>query len=91
VTLAPLWTQDGFAFPVRIPRNFVTVERRWASGKVLQSDALDGQTLPAPTDTCLPTPYRNRDAESVVTGVGIRMWLAAAKRMGLASFSRPSE
>jgi hypothetical protein len=91
VTLAPPWTQDGFAFPVRIPRNFVTVERRWASGKVLQSDALDGQTLPAPTDTCLPTPYRNRDAESVVTGVGIRMWLAAAKRMGLASFSRPSE
>ena len=90
-TLGPVWTQDGFAFPVRIPRNFVTVERRWATGKVLQSDALDGQTLPAPTDTCLRTPYRNRDAESVVTGVGIRMWLPAAKRIGLANFSRPPE
>jgi len=91
VHLAPTWTPDGFAFPVRIPRDFVTVERRWATGKVLQSNAMDGQALPAPTDTCLPSPYRNRDAESVVTSVGIRMWLGGAKRMGLASFSRPTE
>lgn len=91
LALTPVWTQDGFAFPVRIPRNFVTVERRWATGKVLQSNALDGQTLPAPTDTCLPTPYRNRDAESVVTSLGIRMWLAGAQRIGLATFSRPLE
>ncbi|MBN8476594.1 hypothetical protein [Sulfuritalea sp.] len=89
--MAPSWTPDGFAFPVRIPRDFVSVERRWASGKVLQSGALDGQALPAPTDTCLPTPYRNRDAESVVTGVAIRMWLRDARRMGLAGFSRPPE
>jgi hypothetical protein len=91
VTLAPTWTQDGFAFPVRIPRDFVIVERRWASGKVSQSGPFDGQALPIPTDTCLPSPYRNRDAESVVTGVAIRMWLRGAKRMGVASFSRPSE
>ena len=89
--LTPAWTQDGFAFPVRVPRNFVTVKRRWATGKVVQSDALDGQTLPSPTDTCLSSPYRNRDAESVVTSVGIRMWLAGAQRMGLASFGRPSQ
>jgi hypothetical protein len=89
--LAPAWMPDGFTFPVRIPRDFVTVERRWATGKVLQSNAMDGQALPAPTDTCLPSPYRNRDAESVVTSVGIRMWLGGAKRMGLASFSRPTE
>lgn len=90
-SLAPLWTQDGFAFPVRIPRNFVTIERRWATGKVLQSNALDGQALPAPTDTCLSSPYRNRDAESVLSKVDIRMWLPDAKRIGLASFSRPAE
>ena len=89
--LTPVWAPDGFAFPVRIPRNFVTVERRWATGKVLQSNALDGQALPAPTDTCLPSAYRNRDAESVVTGLGIRMWLTGTKRIGLASFSRPPE
>lgn len=88
--LTPAWTQDGFAFPVRIPRDFVSVERRWASGKVLQSGPLEGQALPGPTDTCLPTPYRNRDAESVVTGVTIRMWLRGAQRIGLAGFSRPS-
>lgn len=88
-TLAPAWTQDGFAFPVRIPRDFVSVERRWASGKVSQSGALEGQAFPAPTDTCLPTPYRNRDAESVLTGIAIRMWLPDARRIGLASFSRP--
>jgi hypothetical protein len=69
----------------------VTVERRWASGKVSQSGPFDGQALPIPTDTCLPTPYRNRDAESEVTSVGIRMWLRGAKRMGLAGFSRPPE
>lgn len=91
VALAPVWTKDGFAFPVRIPRDFVTVERRWATGKVLQSAALEGQPLPAPTDTCLSAAYRNRDAESVVTKVGIRMWLASAQRIGLASFSRPLE
>ena len=91
VHLAPTWTPDGFAFPVRIPRDFVTVERRWATGKVLQSNAMDGQALPAPTDTCLPSPYRNRDAESVVTSVGIRQWLGSTKRMGVASFSRPAE
>lgn len=91
VALAPLWTLDGFAFPVRIPRGFVTVERRWATGKVLQSNAVDGQALPAATDTCLPSAYRNRDAESVVTGVGVRMWLSDAKRIGLATFSRPAE
>ena len=90
-TLAPLWTHDGFAFPVRIPRNFVTVERRWATGNVLQSNALDGQALPSPTDTCLPSPYRNSEAEAVVTSLGIRMWLGGAKRIGLASFSRPPE
>lgn len=89
--LTPVWTRDGFAFPVRIPRNFVTVERRWATGKVLQSDALAGQTLPSPTDTCLSPDYRNRDAESIVTSVGIRMWLAGAQRVGLATFSRPPE
>jgi len=91
VPLAPVWTPDGFAFPVRIPRDFVTVERRWASGKVLQSNAVDGQALPAATDTCLPSAYRNRDAESVLTKVDIRMWLAGAKRIGLATFSRPAE
>lgn len=91
VDLTPVWTPDGFAFPVRIPRHFVTIERRWATGKVLQSDALDGPTLPAPTDTCLASPYRNRDAESVLTKVSIRMWLAGAQRMGLVSFSRPSD
>ena len=91
VALAPAWTQDGFTLPVRIPRNFVTVERRWATGKVLQSDALHGQPLPLPTDTCLPTPYRNRDAESVLSGLSIRMWLPGPRRMGIASFSRPSE
>jgi len=91
VRLAPTWTPDGFTFPVRIPRDFVTVERRWASGKVLQSNAMDGQALPAATDTCLPSPYRNRDAEAVLTGVGIRMWLAGAKRMGLATFNRSPE
>jgi hypothetical protein len=89
--LTPVWTPDGFALPVRIPRDFVTVERRWSSGKLLQSNAMDGQALPAPTDTCLPSPYRNRDAESVLTSLGVRMWLAGVKRMGLASFSRPSE
>ena len=91
VPLVPVWTADGFAFPVRIPRGFVTVERRWATGKVLQSNAVDGQALPAATDTCLPSAYRNRDAESVVTGVGVRMWLSDAKRIGLATFSRPAE
>ena len=91
VALTPAWTLDGFALPVRIPRDFVTVERRWASGKRLQSGAMDGQPHPAPTDSCLPTPYRNRDAESVVASVGIRMWLAGTQRMGLASFSRPPE
>lgn len=90
-TLVPTWTQDGFVFPVRIPRDFVIVERRWASGKVLQSGPLEGQALPIPTDTCLPTPYRNRDAESVVTGVTIRMWLRGAQRIGLAGFSRSSQ
>lgn len=89
--LTPMWTQDGFAFPVRIPRDLVIVERRWASGKVLQSGALDGQALPTPTDTCLPKPYRNRDVESVTTSVGIRMWLVGAQRIGIASFSRPAE
>ena len=89
--LAPAWMPDGFTFPVRIPRDFVTVERRWASGKVLQSNAMDGQALPAATDTCLPSPYRNRDAEAVLTGVGVRMWLAGARRIGVASFSRPAE
>jgi hypothetical protein len=82
---------DGFTLPVRIPRDFVTVERRWPSGKVSQSSAMDGQAHPAPTDTCLPSPYRNRDAESVVTSLGIRMWLAGVKRMGVASFSHSSE
>ena len=90
VALTPAWTQDGLAFPVRIPRDFVIVERRWASGKMLQSGPLEGQALPGPTDTCLPTSYRNRDPESVVTGVTIRMWLRGAQRMGLARFSRPS-
>ncbi|WP_408054959.1 hypothetical protein [Sulfuritalea hydrogenivorans] len=69
----------------------MTIERRWATGKVLQSNALDGQALPAPTDTCLSSPYRNRDAESVLSKVDIRMWLPDAKRIGLASFSRPAE
>ncbi len=87
--LAPRWTPDGFAFPVRVPRHLVSVERRWASGRVLQSDALQGQTLPSPTDTCLPTPYRNRDAESVLSAVAIRMWLRGTQRIGVASFSRP--
>lgn len=91
VALTPVWTPDGFAFPVRIPRNFVTVERRWASGRVVQSDALDGQSLPSPTDTCLSSAYRNRDAESLLTGVSIRMWLPGAQRIGLARFSRPSQ
>ncbi len=52
---------------------------------------MDGQALPAATDTCLPSPYRNRDAEAVLTGVGIRMWLSGAKRIGVAMFSRPAE
>ncbi len=90
-TLTPVWTQDGVAFPVRIPRNFVTVERRWATGRVQQSDALTGQALPSSTDTCLPPTYRNSDAESVVTSLGIRMWLAGTQRIGLATFSRSSE
>ena len=90
-TLIPLWSQDGVAFPVRIPRNFVTVERSWATGRVQQSDAMAGQTPPSPTDTCLPTTYRNHDAESMVTSLGIRMWLVGAQRMGLTTFSRPSE
>jgi hypothetical protein len=89
--LTPVWMPDGFTLPVRIPRDFVTVERRWPSGKVSQSSAMDGQAHPAPTDTCLPSPYRNRDAESVVTSLGIRMWLAGVKRMGVASFSHSSE
>jgi hypothetical protein len=89
--LTPVWTQDGIAFPVRIPRNFVTVERRWANGKVQQSDALAGQSLPLPTDTCLPPTYLNPDTESVVTSLSIRMWLTSAQRMGLATFSRRTE
>lgn len=89
--LAPAWTQEGFAFPVRIPRNFVTVERRWASGRVLQSDALDGQSLPALTDSCLASTYRNREAGSLLTAVSIRMWLPGAQRIGLARFNRPAE
>jgi len=91
LALTPAWTPQGFAFPVRIPRNFVMVERRWASGKVLQSDALDGQSLPAVTDTCLAPVFPNRDADAVLTGVFIRMWLPGARRMGLAGFSRPLE
>jgi hypothetical protein len=90
-TLIPVWSQDGVSFPVRIPRNFVTVERSWATGRVQQSDALAGQTLLSPTDTCFPPTYPNHDAESAVTSLGIRMWLVGAQRMGLATFSRPSE
>lgn len=90
VDLVPAWTADGFSLPVRIPYHFVIVERRWASGKVLQSDALDGQAQPFPSDTCLPA-YRNRDVESVVTGMVIRMWLSSAQRMGLAAYARPAE
>lgn len=91
VDLVPMWTRDGFSLPVRIPHHFVIVERRGASGKVLQSDALTGQALPSPNDTCLPPAYRNRDAESVVTGMVIRMWLSNAQRMGLAAYARPVE
>lgn len=90
-TLTPVWSPDGVAFPVRIPRNFVTVKKRWTTGRVQQSDALGSQTLLSPTDTCLPPTYRNHDAESMVTSIDIRMWLAGAQRMGLATFSRPSE
>lgn len=89
--LAPAWSADGFAFPVRIPRDLVMVERRRASGTVLQSSAMDGLPLPAATDTCLPSPYRNRDAEAALTRVGIRMWLSDARRIGIAWFSRPAE
>jgi hypothetical protein len=60
-------------------------------GQGVAVQRMDGQALPATTDTCLPSPYRNRDAEAVLTGVGIRMWLGGAKRMGLATFNRPSE
>jgi hypothetical protein len=91
VDLVPAWTADGFSLPVRIPYHFVIVERRWASGKVLQSDALAGQALPSPSYTCLPPAYRNRDVESVVTGMVIRMWLSSAQRMGLAAYARPAE
>jgi hypothetical protein len=90
-TLIPVWSQDGVAFPVRIPRNFVTVERKWATGMVQQSDALAGQIVLSPANTCLPLIYRNHDAESVVTSLNIRMWLVGSQRMGLATFSRPSE
>jgi hypothetical protein len=89
--LAPGWTQDGFSLPVRIPHNFVLVERRWATGKVLQSGALDGQPPPSQGGTCLPPVFRNRDGESVVTGVSIRIWLPDSRRMGLAAFVRSSE
>lgn len=89
--LIPVWSQDGVAFPVRIPRNFVTVERRWVTGRVQQSDALASQTLPSMTDTCLPPTYRDHNAESQVTSIGVRMWLTGAKRMGVATFSRPPE
>lgn len=89
--LAPTWTADGFSLPVRIPHHSVIVERRWASGKVLRSDALTGEALPSPNDTCLPLAYRNRDAESVVTAMVIRMWLRSAQRMALAAYARPAE
>jgi hypothetical protein len=91
VALAPVWTQDGFSLPVRIPHNFVLVERRWPTGKVLQSGALDGQPPPSQSGTCLPPVYRNRDGESVLTGVSIRIWLPDSRRMGLAAFVRSSE
>jgi hypothetical protein len=91
VDLVPTWTADGFSLPVRIPHHFVIVERRWVSGKVLRSDALDGQAHPSPSNTCLPLAYRNRDVESVVTGMVIRMWLRSAQRMVLAAYARPAE
>ena len=91
VELVPAWTADGFSLPVRVPYQFVIVERRWASGKVLQSDALYGQPPPSPSDTCLPPAFRNRDVESVVAGMVIRMWLSSAQRMGLAAYARQAE
>jgi hypothetical protein len=91
VDLIPTWTADGFSLPVRIPHQFVIVERRWASGKVLRSDALDGQAPRSPGDTCLPPAFSNRDVESVVASMGIRMWLRSAQRMGFAAYARQAE
>lgn len=91
VDLVPAWAADGFSLPVRVPHHFVVVERRWASGKVLQSDPMQGQALPSKGDTCLPPAYRNRDVESVVTGLAIRIWLSDAQRIGLATYARPPE
>lgn len=91
IDLVPAWTADGFSLPVRIPHHLVIVERRKASGQVLRADALEGQAQRSPSDTCLPPAYRNRDVESVVTGMVIRMWLRSAQRMGLAAYTRPTE
>lgn len=91
VDLVPTWTADGFTLPVRIPHALVIVERRWASGRVLQSGALDGQAPPSPKKTCLPLAFSHGDGDSVVSGVVIRLWLSAAQRMGLAAYTRPAE
>jgi hypothetical protein len=69
----------------------VIVERRKTSGKVRRADALEGQAQRSPSDTCLPPAYRNRDVDSVVTGMVIRMWLRSAQRMGQAAYARPAE
>lgn len=89
--LAPVWTPDGFELPVRIPRSFVTVERRWPNGRVQNAEVLDPATFQSPAHTCLPLQYRNPDAESLVTGLTIRHWLAGPQRMGLARFNRPAD
>lgn len=87
--LVPVWTDDGFELPVRIPGNLATIERRWPTGRVEQLDALVPRVPPSRRDTCLPLVYRNEDAESVVTGLSIRMWLPDPQRMGIASFGLP--